>query len=148
MSRRIAVAKALTKALQVINGVSPYKSNLYTKNVISKLKFWDEVRDFPFVCVVPGMETREYLPSSFSWGILNVSLKLYTYGEDSAEKLENLIGDIETVITNNENLVVDVSNNTVTTEILITSITTDEGLLDPYGIGEILLQVRYPIERN
>lgn len=148
MSRRIAIAKALAKALQVINGITPYKSNLYKKNVISKLKFWDEVRDFPFVCVVPGTETREYLPSSFSWGILNVALKLYTYGEDSAERLETLIGDIETVITNNENLVVDISNNTVTTEILITSITTDEGLLEPYGIGEILLQVRYPIERN
>jgi hypothetical protein len=32
-----------------------------------------------------------------------------------------------------------------TTEILITSITTDEGLLAPYGVGEINLQVRYAL---
>jgi hypothetical protein len=28
---------------------------------------------------------------------------------------------------------------------MVTSITTDEGLLAPYGVGEINLQVRYPI---
>ena len=106
-------------------------------------KFWDEVKDFPYICVVAGSETREYHPSSFAWGFLTVALKLYVYGDNSADKLEGLITDVETVITNNETLVI--GQGALTTEILITSIVTDEGLLDPYGVGEITLQVRYPI---
>jgi hypothetical protein len=36
-------------------------------------------------------------------------------------------------------------NNLETTEILVVSITTDEGLLAPYAVGEINLQVRYEL---
>jgi hypothetical protein len=57
--------------------------------------------------------------------------------------LESLLQDLETCIDNNRVLQYDGSHET--TEILITSITTDEGLLDPYAIGEINLQVRYQV---
>jgi hypothetical protein len=39
----------------------------------------------------------------------------------------------------------DTTRNYETTEILVVSITTDEGLLQPYAVGEINLQVRYQI---
>lgn len=141
MSRRTSILKALAEKLKVLDGTQ-YKSNLYN-NSYSKLKFWDEVQDFPAVYMSPGSESREYLPAGFTWGFLGISLKLYCKGEDSTEQLEQLLEDVESVIDANRQLVYDAVKNYETTEILVASITTDEGLLAPYAVGEINLQVQY-----
>lgn len=145
MSRRTSIVKALAEKLKVIDGTGEYKTNLYN-NSYAKLKFWDEVNDFPAIFTVAGSETREYLPSAFTWGFLGITLKVYTNGEDCQQLLEDLLEDIEKVIDANRVLVYDTVNNYETTEILITSIVTDEGLLAPYGVGEVNLQVRYSIQ--
>lgn len=144
MSRRTSIVKALAEKLKLIDGTGIYKSNLFG-NAHAYMKFWDEVYDFPCVYMTNGTEVREYHPSDFTWCYLNVSLKIYAKGEDSGQLLEDLLEDIETVIHDNRSLVYDVANNQETTEILITSITTDEGLLAPYAIGEMNLQVRYAL---
>jgi hypothetical protein len=78
--------------------------------------------------------------------MLRICVKVYCKSEDYAqEQLELLLGDIETCVDNNRRLVYDTTNGYETTEILIDSITTDEGLLAPYAVGEIYLQVRYQI---
>lgn len=144
MSARASITSALVEALKGIDGTGTYQSNVFT-NVKNKLIFWDEVNDFPFICVVPGSESREYLPGDFKWGYLNISLKLYTKGETPLEDLERLLDDVETVVDSNRVLLYDATNNRRTTEILVSSIVTDEGLLAPYGVGEINLQVRYQV---
>lgn len=144
MSRRTSIVKALSEKLKVIDGTGTYKSNLFD-NSFAFLKFWDETNDFPSVYVVAGSEAREYLPGNFTWAYLGVTLKIYCKGEDSQQLLENLLEDVEQVINDNRVLVYDTDNNYETTEILINSIVTDEGLLLPYSIGEITLQVRYAL---
>jgi hypothetical protein len=146
MSKRNSIAKALAEKLKTIDGTGPYETNLYD-NSYAKLKFWDEIQDFPAVYLVPGTEVREYHPSDFTWCFLNVSLKVYVKDqEDPQLKLETLLHDIETCVNNNRVLVYDQVNNLETTEILVQSIMTDEGLLTPYGVGEINLQVRYALQ--
>ena len=86
---------------------------------------------------------REYLPGDFTWAYLNLTLKLYCKNEDSQQQLETLLEDVERVIHDNRVLVYDADKGYETTEILVTSIVTDEGLLAPYAIGEMTLQVRY-----
>ena len=144
MSRRNSIVKALAEKFKIIDGSTGYRTNLFN-NSFAKLKFWDETSDFPSIYVVAGSEAREYMPSAFTWGYLGISLKVYCKGEDSQQLLEDLLEDVENVIDANRVLVYDDTNNYETTEILITSITTDEGLLAPYAIGEINLQVRYQI---
>jgi hypothetical protein len=145
MSKRSSIAKALsTKLKDTLIGNDTYKTNLYN-NCYPYLKFWDEVSDFPAVYITTGSETREYLPGNFTWGYLNLRLYLYCKSENSQQELEQLLEDVETCIDSNRVLVYDQSNNLETTEILVTSITTDEGLLAPYAVGEINLQVRYEI---
>lgn len=144
MSRRTSIVKALAEKFKVIDGTPGYKSNLFN-NSFAKLKFWDETNDFPSLFIVAGSESREYMPGAFTWGFLGVSLKVYCKGDDSQQLLEDLLEDIENVIGTTERLVYDPINNYETTEILISSITTDEGLLSPYAIGEINLQVRYQV---
>jgi len=144
MSRRTSIVKALAEKFKLINGTGVYKTNL-SGNAYPKLKFWDEVQDFPAVYMSPGSESREYLPGDFTWAYLGVSIKAYCKGEDSGQLLENLLEDLETCIDQNRVLQYDDLGHE-TTEILISSITTDEGLLAPYAVGEINLQVRYALQ--
>lgn len=144
MSKRTSILKALSEKLKLIDGNTPYKVDLGGA-AFPKLKFWDEVVDFPSVYMSPGSEVREYLPGDFKWGFLNISLKVYCKGDESQEQLEALLEDIELVVDSNRQLVYN-DQGSETTEILITGITTDEGLLAPYAVGEINLQVRYEIQ--
>lgn len=144
MSKRTSIVKALVEKLKEIDGTYPYKINLFN-NAYAKLKFWDEIQDFPAVYVTPGTEMREYLPGEFKWGYLGVAIKVYVRGDDAADQLEALLDDIELVLDTNRNIIYDVDNAQETTEIMIQSIVTDEGLLTPYGVGEVNLQVRYAV---
>ena len=145
MSRRVSIVNAIAEKFKVINGETPYNSNIYN-NSYAKLKFWDECNDFPSVFTVTGSEYREYMPAAFAWGFLNASIKVYCKGEDSQQELENLLEDIEQVLDSTLGVVVyDTTNNFETSEISITSITTDEGLLTPYAVGEINILIRYQI---
>lgn len=145
MSKRSSITKALsTKINELLVGDNNYTTNLYN-NCYPYLKFWDEVDNFPSIYITPGSETREYLPSNFTWGFLNLSVKLYCKGENSSQDLETLLEDFENAIDANRVLTYDVVNSLETTEILVVSITTDEGLLAPYAVGEINLQVRYEL---
>lgn len=144
MSKRTSIIRALAEKLQTIDGTGPYQTNL-SGNAFAKLKFWDEVEDFPCVYLTPGSEVREYHPGDFAWGFLGVGVKVYCRGENAQEQLEQLLEDVEHCVDANRNLVYNNETGYDTTEILIQSITTDEGLLSPYAVGEINLQVRYQI---
>lgn len=158
MRRRTSIVTAIADKLRIIDGTGNFKTNLYSQ-AHARLEFWDQVSNFPSVYAVAGAEQREYLPGNFAWGFLNVALKVYCKGENSQTELEDLLEDIERVINANRVLLYgpsvppytppDPPPATVyegeTTEILITSIITDEGLLAPYSVGEVNLQVRYQI---
>jgi hypothetical protein len=146
MSRRTSIIKALTEKIKssLDGNCHHYSTNLFG-NAYPYLKFWDEVHDFPAVYIVAGSETREYLPGDFTWAYLNLTLKLYCKNEDSQQQLEVLLEDVENVIHENRVLVYDHEKHHETTEILVTSIITDEGLLAPYAIGEMTIQVRYAL---
>lgn len=144
MSRRTSILTALASKFQILLDGNTYPSNVYG-NAYPKLKFWDEVNDFPSIYMSPGGEYRQYELGGFAWGFLTVSIKAYTRGEDAQMQLEQLLEDIESVVDSNRSIMYDTTRNYETTEILIVSITTDEGLLQPYAVGEINLQVRYQI---
>ncbi len=143
MSRRKSIVKALAESFKIIDGSTGYNTNIFN-NSFDKLKFWDEVNDFPCLYVVAGPETREYLPGGFKWCFLSVSIKVYTKGDDCLQKLEDLLEDVEKVLdTYNGVIIYDAIKGYTTTDINILSINTDEGLLAPYGVGEVVLQVQY-----
>jgi hypothetical protein len=144
MSDRSDIVHAITDLLKQIDGTEPNASNLYG-NVNPRLKFWDEVSDYPYVCLTAGTETREYLPGGFKWANLSIGIKIYVHGEEPEKNLENIISDIERVLDNNfDTIHYDKFNpSKVTQDIRISSIYTDEGVLAPHGVGEITLEVLY-----
>ncbi len=144
MSARTSITQALVAKLKLINGEAPYTSNIFN-NCFPKNKFWDECSDFPTVFVVAGQEQREYKPGGFKWGFLNISLKVYVKQEDPQEALEALLDDLEKVIDNNIVLTYGEGPGQQTADIMIEDIVTDEGLLVPYGIGEVNIRVQYQV---
>ena len=144
MSARQSIVNALVTELKKINGTGDFTSNVFD-NVTPRHKFWDECNDFPTICVVSGYETREYLPGDFRWGHLNISLKLYVKGEDPSTELETLVSDVESILNISDRITYSTSPLRETAKLTITSIATDEGLLVPYGIGEVNISIQYQV---
>ena len=65
--------------------------------------------------------------------------------DDPQEVLALMMEDIERVIDDNDVLTYDdtVSPNLTTTSLTLQSMSTDEGVLSPLGIGEMTLECRY-----
>lgn len=144
MSARSSIVNKVVTLLKTIDGTGSFQSNLFG-NVTNVLKFYDEINDFPYVCALAGYESREYLPGDFKWGFVNISIKIYVENEDAQGELEKVISDIELVLHDNEQLSYGTDADQKTTEILITSIQTDEGVLNPIGVGEFNIVARYQV---
>lgn len=143
-SRRQSITNALVEKMKDINGTGDFLSNVYG-NVSPRLKFWDEVEDFPAIHLNAGAETRDYQGGGYKDRFLSVTIRMYVNEEDAVDALDKLIEDVETVIENNSRLAyTDRQNNTnYTQQITVVSIDTDEGVLEPYGVGEMQIEVRY-----
>ena len=92
-----------------------------------------------------GSESRQYQTGGYKDRFLSVSVRIYVKEEDAVVALDKLIEDVETVVETNSRLsYTDRQNATqYTQQITVVSIDTDEGVLEPYGVGEMLLEVRY-----
>lgn len=144
-TKRKKVVTALVNKLKLINGNHPYNSNVFN-NVDGHLKFLDEIEQYPKICVVAGDEFREYQPGDFKWRLLDLTIRAYiSDNNDAQETLALLLEDIERVVDDNDNLVYDdtVDPSQSTTSLTIGSISTDEGVISPLGIGEMTVRVRY-----
>ena len=144
-TQRKKIAEALTGKINEIDGNHPYNSNLFN-NADSHLVFLDEIQQYPKIGVVAGDEERLYQPGGFKWRFLTVTIRAYVDdANDPQEVLSLLLEDLERVVDDNDTLVYDdtVSPNLQTTSCTIQSISTDEGVVSPLGIGEMVIEVRY-----
>tara|TARA_B100001250_G_scaffold15210_1_gene13295 strand:- start:13335 stop:13787 length:453 start_codon:yes stop_codon:yes gene_type:complete len=142
-SRRAGITAALANAISKIDGRGLYKQAVAETS--PRLKFWDEVEEFPAVHLNAGSETRQYQTAGYKDRFLNVTVRCYVNQEDAVEALDELMEDVETVLEENGQLLYTDRNGLEqkTQQITIISIDTDEGVLDPLGVGEILIEVRY-----
>ena len=143
-TRRRAIVEALAKELEQINGTPPFRTSI--ANVERRLKFWDEVSEFPTIHVGAGAETREYDGGGFRFRFLRITIRCYVSDDnDVIEALEELLEDVETIVEDKDPLTyydsTGASQSTVQTNII--SVDTDEGVLEPLGVGEVVVEIRY-----
>ena len=137
----VAQLKEIDKAESGFDSSYTYNTNLFN-NVFRKIKFIDEVNDFPALYLSAGTENRDFNTKSLTVATLDVTIRAYVFGEDDAQtKVDDLIQDIEHVIYNLSD-----SPDKGIFDIQIDNITADEGLIEPYGLAEIILTVQYRIE--
>ena len=143
-TRRLGIIEALVNKLKDIDGTGHFLSNV-NENVSPRLKFWDEVEEFPAIHLNAGPETREYQGGGYKDRFFSVTVRCYVQDEDTVQALDELLEDVETVIEDNSRLTYKDRNNVDqnTQQITVVSISTDEGVLEPLGVGEMLLEVRY-----
>lgn len=134
-----------------LDGTRPtkYHTTIY-ENVFSSSKHFSQITDYPAVTVTPGPETFEYLPSGMRWNFLRVYIRAYVKDEHAPNaQLELLIEDIKNLIDDFDSFTYTISKPDGTTLTLTTTqstleeISTDEGLLAPLGIGELIITIRY-----
>jgi len=150
MAQRREIIRLLIDNLKLIDGTSSpfnhryrFKSNVY-ENVYKGFKGIDEINDFPSIFVTGGQETREYNTLNNIKSILNITIRGYLYNEEyelANEDVNNLIQDIDHIIYNLPKK----HTNLEIMDITIASISTDEGLLTPYGIVELQVQASYEV---
>ena len=129
-TRRQNIVNAIVDELELIDGTGSYQTSI--AEVSPRLKFWDEVTEFPSVHINAGREVR--------------TLRCYVEdNEDSVGVLDALLEDIETVLEAKDPLTYydKLGNAQSTVQTTIISIDTDEGVMDPLGIGEITIEVQY-----
>ena len=143
-TRRLGIITALVEKLKLIDGTENFLSNV-NSNVSPRLKFWDEVEEFPAIHLNAGSETREYQANGYKDRFLSVTVRCYVQAEDAVQALDELLEDVETVLEENSRLAyLDRTSTTqYTQQITVISLDTDEGVLEPMGVGEMLLEVRY-----
>ena len=144
-SRRRDIANFLVGELKKIDGdVSSFDSsytyqvNLFN-NVFRRLKFLDEINDFPSVYLQAGTENRIYDSKGLTTSTLDIMIRVYAHTENAVEDLESTMQDIEFVIYNMD------TEQYGIMDVQVATMSTDEGLLDPYGIGEVGVTVQYDV---
>ena len=81
-TRRQSIVNALVTQLKTINGTGNFLTNV-NNNVSPRLKFWDEVEDFPAVHLNAGSETREYQGAGYKDRFLSITIRCYVNEEDA-----------------------------------------------------------------
>ena len=91
-TRRSAILAALADKFKEIDGAGAYKTRL-DDNVHTRMKFWDEIEQFPAVHMSAGAETREYWGGGNKWRFLTIMIRAYVNSEDPIQELEELLED-------------------------------------------------------
>ena len=142
-TRRSAILSALAEKFKEIDGSGAFKSRL-DDNVETRMKFWDEIEQYPAIHMAAGAETRQYWGGGNKWRFLSITIRAYVNSEDPIEELEELLEDIETVIDANNSLTYrQLGTDAGVSQFSVLSISTDEGVLTPLGIGEMIIEARY-----
>ena len=142
--RRAIVGAIASKLYESLNGSAPFRSSV--QSVEPRLRFWDEVQDFPAIQVGGGQETREYEGGGFRFRVLRVTIRCYVNDNDDVIlALEELLEDVETVLEDNDPLTYTDSTGAsqTTAKTTILSVDTDEGVLEPLGVGEVIVEIQY-----
>ena len=142
-TRRSQILDALVTKFKDIDGTGDYRTDI-ADQVFPAMKFWDEISTYPAVHLSAGTETREYFGGNNRWRFLTITIRAYVNQEDPGEALCLLLEDIEYVLDNNLSITYsDSYGSGGTAQQTIISIDTDEGVLAPLGIGEMIIEVRY-----
>lgn len=121
-------------------GAYTLHTRLYN-NVFKGIRYLDQISDFPAIYLQAGQEVYDYNSKTNTEGLLQIMLRIYTYNEDSISTLEEMVEDVAYVL---ERIQYSQEHRIISSEII--SIDTDSGLLEPYGLGEIKILVRYDVE--
>ncbi len=154
-SVRTQVVDLLITELKKINGatatsspgnfIDPYvfKSNVFSENVFRNWKYLEEINDFPTICFMVGAVERQHVGGDVRYEFFEVNFRGYVHGEDSLNLADDLADDINFVVNSFRDNALITDSSLEISDALVLSLSTDEGLYDPYGICDVRSQISY-----
>ena len=127
MSRRGIVINSLINSIAETTGASGYRG----------MRFLHEVNSFPAFYVHAGSEKRVHISDGVRYGLIEVSIRGYQWS-DSLDSIETFARDIERAVNSFYR-----ASRDIVEEARVTSLSTDEGTLSPYGAVDIQITVLY-----
>jgi hypothetical protein len=138
LARRTEILNYLVDRLSTINTTNGYLTNV--SQVHRSYKYLDDINDFPTITFGGVRENNDEYGDGQILKTMTQSIRGYVMtDDDSLHDSENLASDIETVV----NSYADSSANLSVHESRVVSVGTDEGLLSPYGIADVTIEIIY-----
>lgn len=127
MSRRTTVIESLIAYISDSTGCTGHRG----------MKFLHELNSFPSFYVHATGESRVHIGDGTTYGMLSLAIRGYQWSE-SLDDVDAFGRTLETAI---ESFYAD--NREIVEEARITSFRTDEGVMEPYGVVDILVTIVY-----
>lgn len=138
MARRTQIIEALVDHLGSNTDVLP-------TNISRRMKYIDDVNDFPYITFVPRREERQHYGAERKLASLVIDLRVYVYDGDSddiADECERLADQVEaafdTFAETYRQYEVEIAQ--------VLTLGTDDGLFTPYGIADMRCAITYEVE--
>ena len=157
-SKRRQIINEIVTALKLIDGTqetlpgsprSPYTfcTNIYT-NAFAKQEYLGAINDFPSVYCYPiSPETKERIGDAQVFSSFLLEVRGYIYSDDNPiEVSADLAQDIQYIIDSMRYRPTFKDLNV--TECRVQSLSTDEGIMEPYGVVEIRALIVYIQDYN
>ena len=138
MARRTDIIDAFVTHLQALSSVE-------SRNVYKSYRWIDELNDYPAITFVARREARAHRGDDRRLGAIIISLRAYTYdgeGSQAVEKAETLGDEIEGQV---ETFAASFRQHAVESAAVV-SFSTDEGLMHPYGVCDMTINITYDVE--
>lgn len=126
MSKRTSIISTLITHIESQTAADGYRG----------LRFLHEINSFPAFYIHPEVETRIHIGSDVRHAVISCSLRGYQYS-DNIDDIESFARTLEAAIGS--------FSSTLVEEIRVTSLRTDEGLLEPYGVVDMQLEILYVV---
>ena len=136
-----------TRRKQVIDGFVTelgQTPDVDASNVHKRFKFLDELNDFPSVCFVAGTERRDQLGANRRLATIDIALRGYVFDENNVDTAEILAQNVESKVDSFSANVAARANGV--SDARVVSFRTDEGLLQPYGVADLEIQILYDVD--
>ena len=136
-----------TRRKQIIDGFVTelgQTPDVDASNVYKHFKFLDELNDFPRVCFVAGTERRDQLGANRRLATIDIALRGYVFDENNVDKAEILAQNVESKVDSFSANVAARANGV--SDARVVSFRTDEGLLQPYGVADLEVQILYDVD--
>lgn len=140
MARRTEILNYLVDRLSTISTSNGFLTNVSA--VHRSYKYLEDINDFPTVTLGGAGENNDEFGDGQILKTMTQSIRGYVMtDEDSLHDSENLASDIETVVNSYA-----ASAANLVHEARVVSLSTDEGLLSPYGVCDVGITITYEDE--
>lgn len=132
MSHRTAIVNSFINHISTLTSATGYRG----------YRFLHEVNSFPSFYVAFQNENRVHRGANTFYGIIAFSIRGYCW-TDSLDSVEQFMRAIETAVQSYRP-----AHLQFVEEARVTSVRTDEGVNQPYGIVDLNVEVLYLLDRN